>query len=377
MALILTSLLLLASRLAAQPTAPSTPSKWDPMSQGPFTPTPPIIMHGRNASMPGFRFDVLAFAPKEPGEYPVMVFVPGFATRPARYTGLINHIVSHGIAVLGVDIPVIRTAVQGIDKRVKDLTTVMDYINGSSFNDVYHNFGGNANVTFDIKERLGLMAHSIGGHASLHMVDVISCFNIRFLALFDPVDGIDPYGFEGQYLVPLGANPNYHLKFTTPVALIMSGLAGVPLPLPSILHWPACAPDDRTGYHWYDSLLSPKWMLNFTDYGHLDLLDDYYSTKANLICPKGSGAKTPEGRDNYRRGLGALVVALAEAVLPAMPKAPEMTQEEFLLWLEEPAHGLSPLLNVTATFDRSSNLTAAPVEGVCRWKQSPSKEVFV
>lgn len=49
--------------------------------------------------------------------------------------------------------------------------------------------------------------------------------------------------------------------------------AGDALPYPRVLHWPACAPDDRSGYHWWASMASPKWLVNFTDYGHLDLMD--------------------------------------------------------------------------------------------------------
>lgn len=196
----------------------------------------------------------------------------------------------------------------------------------------------------------------------LHMLDRISCLRVRFLALLDPVDGLDPYGFEPQYLLPLGVQPSIALNFSVPVALVTSGLAGKPVRYPSLLHWPACAPDDRSGFHWFASLRAPKWLINFTDFGHLDLLDDgAYRHAMDLVCPSGPGAATPIGRDAYRRALGGLVVALAEALLPEVPQAPSLPQASRLFWLESAQRAFVPL-NATSVSERGT----LPLQAHCQ-----------
>eukprot|EP00933_Yihiella_yeosuensis_P024628 TRINITY_DN19092_c0_g1_i2.p1 TRINITY_DN19092_c0_g1~~TRINITY_DN19092_c0_g1_i2.p1 ORF type:complete len:318 (-),score=55.66 TRINITY_DN19092_c0_g1_i2:138-1091(-) len=279
-----------------------------------------------------------------------------YGHRTIDYRALLSQIASHGLAVVGTDIPGFRTAVEGIKARAEDVASVLTYLTadkGVVFERQMLASGSPAGVKLDIEESLGLMAHSIGGHAVLQIVDKISCFGIRFMALLDPVDGLDPYGFEGQFLIPRGIHPEAKLNFTVPTALIIGGYSSDSVRYPSALHWPSCAPEDRSGLHWMSSLRSPKWLLNFTEFGLLDLLDDGRVPGGNLICPVGSGANSAAGRVQYRQSLGGVVLALAAATLPEIPGIPQLSQDQYLLWLES-ASKFAPL-RVTGTFDHGSS----------------------
>ncbi len=40
--------------------------------------------------------------------------------------------------------------------------------------------------------------------------------------------------------------------------------------------FPPCAPDKLSNLRFYNALRAPKWLLNFTDYGHADMLDPFF-----------------------------------------------------------------------------------------------------
>lgn len=364
---------LFAAYCAAGGGAALAAPRWNPLSLGPFAVGSPVSVQGTNESANLTNFKLTIFAPDVDGDFPVIAFVPGFGYFPKEYSSVLRHIASHGFVIVGLAIDPLRVAAQGAMARAKDVATVLSFVvqeNSSALEAAFRGAGGRPGVSFDGADRLGLLAHSIGGHAALAAIDVFSCFNVRFVALYDPVDGNDPFGLRPQYLLPLGVHPEIQLKFDTPVLLLTSGLAGDALPYPRVLHWPACAPDDRSGYHWWASMASPKWLVNFTDYGHLDLMDPRFPDSGKIVCPTGSGAATPGGRDVYRRAVAGLTVALAQAVTPGVPKAADVPQEERLRWLEDPMAQLAGALNATALARRG----ALPVPGGCRWRSPPGAD---
>lgn len=336
---------------------------WDPRAPGPFDAdegiTFKICASGRAKGWEAF---VVAPTVVEPATVPAAAFLPGFAAKAGMYSSFHGHIASHGIGVIGFSVPPLHVSTEGIIGRSADAQALLECIfenGGADFHARYRAAGGNKNLTFDVVNQMGLMAHSTGGHTLLHVIDHMSCFNAKFVALFDPVDGIDPYGFEAQYLIPRGTNSSNRLNFSAPVALVVSGLAAQALHIAKVLPWPACAPAEVAGLHWYASLDSPKWLLNFTDYGHVDLIEDIFQGAGGFVCPSGPGAATAEGRAEYRARLGAVVVALAHAVLPAVPKSPQLPQAEYLRWLKDPS-AMAPL-KVTSQSDEGS----VPVVGHC------------
>jgi hypothetical protein len=297
--------------------------------------------------------------------FEIVAFLPELKGLPGNYAAVLSHIASHGIAVVGSDIPTPRTAVEGALSRAKDVAEVLRYLtadDAAAFQHEVQRVGGPAEVFLDVKNGFGLLAHSIGGHAMLQMIESISCFGAQFIALMDPVDGLDPYGFEKQFLIPPGIHPEVKVNFSVPVVLLVTGYGWQSVNYPSILHWPACAPANRSGMHWFSSLQNPKWFINFTDYGHMDLLDEGFSCLGEqAICPVGPGAVTLGGRDQYRKTLAALTVSLAAAFLPDLPRHQKHPQETYVQWLEQPS--LLRPLSCTSISSRGKNETLA---GICR-----------
>jgi hypothetical protein len=83
----------------------------------------------------------------------------------------------------------------------------------------------------------------------------------------DPVDGYDPFGFIKIFIT----NPPKQLPFKIPTLIITNGLDDVrvnPLFTP-------CAPSNISNIRFYESLPGPTILLNFTSYGHADILDDF------------------------------------------------------------------------------------------------------
>lgn len=85
----------------------------------------------------------------------------------------------------------------------------------------------------------------------------------------DPVDGYDPYGVIKEFIT----NPPKQLPFLMPTLIITTGLDSIPRG-PG---FPACAPANFSNLRFYASLSGPTWLLNFTSYGHADVLDDFVS----------------------------------------------------------------------------------------------------
>ena len=110
------------------------------------------------------------------------------------------------------------------------------------------------------------MSHSAGGHVVCLFLEK-NCGNVTSLIMLDPVDGYDPFGIINDYVT----NPPNKLSFKIPTLIVSSELSAVP---PSFLI-PPCAPANISNVRFFNALSGPTWYLNFTGYGHADLLDDY------------------------------------------------------------------------------------------------------
>lgn len=113
------------------------------------------------------------------------------------------------------------------------------------------------------------MGHSASGHTVTSYLTT-KCSLIKSLVLLDPVDGFDPFGFIKDFIT----HPPNQLDFVVPTLLITTGYDSVP----AIHGAPACAPANFSNARFYVCLPGPTWMLNFTQYGHADILDDWVTT---------------------------------------------------------------------------------------------------
>lgn len=123
-------------------------------------------------------------------------------------------------------------------------------------------------VFADVNSRDGvtLMSHSAAGHPTVAYL-ASKCGLIRTQVLMDPVDGYDPFGLVKRFIT----HPPAQLPFFIPTLLITTGLDSVSRGA----GFPPCAPANLSNLRFYDSMPGPTWLLNFTSYGHADVLDDY------------------------------------------------------------------------------------------------------
>lgn len=113
---------------------------------------------------------------------------------------------------------------------------------------------------------VSLMSHSAGAHI-LCLYLVKNCGLVKSAVLLDPVDGYDPFGIVHDFVT----NPPKKLPYQVPTLIVATGLSSVPAN-PIIV---SCAPTNISNNRFYESLAGPVWYMNFTDYGHADILDDW------------------------------------------------------------------------------------------------------
>ncbi|RNA12621.1 chlorophyllase- chloroplastic [Brachionus plicatilis] len=223
------------------------------------------------------EFDIRFVSPTTPGQYPVIFFLtgldglaPGFA-----YVDFITK--------LSIETKTIIVSFDSL--RFPSIPNKEEKMFLTSLEWTLENlpaFFNNKKTPEQIKDKVfpsvedaSLMAHSASGHTVVSYLNE-TCGKMKALILLDPVDGYDPFGFLKIYIT----NPPQQLPFVMPTLLIRTGLDNVPAnPL-----FPACAPDKVSNKRFYDSLPGPSWFLNFTQYGHAGILDDYLRKVASLIC---------------------------------------------------------------------------------------------
>merc|ERR1712192_362578 len=81
-----------------------------------------------------------------------------------------------------------------------------------------------------------------------------------------PVDGLDPFGLVPIYCI----TPGEVLNFRTPTLIVAGGLDTIP----GLGFGPACAPVDLGSDRFYNAMAGPTLILNTTQFGHADLLDE-------------------------------------------------------------------------------------------------------
>ena len=113
-----------------------------------------------------------------------------------------------------------------------------------------------------------LMSHSSGGHVVCIYLKK-TCGLVKKLVLLDPVDGVDPFGIDKDFVI----TPPNKLPFQIPTLVLTSELSQVSVLAPL----PSCAPITHSNVVFYDALTGPRWYMNVTKFGHADFLDDWVS----------------------------------------------------------------------------------------------------
>ncbi len=275
----------------------------DPYSAGPY----PVGFMEYQVNETGLDHSLGIFAPNSSGVFPVVYFVSAFADllKPFSYMTLFERVASHGYVIVAphrLDI--------GSSSEEFDAHWLQNIINWCQLNllDLLLTSGFNGGLNLDFINTI-LSGHSAGCHILCNYLKQLGCGTTKGVVMMSPVDGTDPFGLD--------PDPDFctingeKLNFETPTVILPVGLDSVPGhngPL-----WPACAPEDLSNQRFYDAFRGPVYMINATEYGHIDVndADSYVSGFVNAT----HGCSLNEATtDDYRYFVAGEYIAFLEAV---------------------------------------------------------------
>jgi len=209
------------------------------------------------------------------------------------YNTIFTHVASNNIVVIGYDYGSGLGAPDyvALGRKVNVANNWMDSNLGAEFK--AHNISGSA----DLAQQLVVGGHSAGNHIAVQAL-VDGCGFAKGLLMIDPVDGVDPYGFDKVYVIP---EPPKRLNVTIPALHIETGLD----PKSVGLGFPPCAPPKLANSRFYNAMRGPTWQINATDFGHLDCIDsgNTVSIFGGLICAENKTAD----KKLYRAAVGGWI----------------------------------------------------------------------
>jgi len=297
------------------------------------------------------------FTPRTEGKFPLIMFFPGVActTNAGDYSRVLSHISSWGYVVIG---PWLTLSYPPTTYEAEWVDPVLDWARVQLSPSSQANYGIDPGVVIDF-DTMFLAGQSSGNHVSVNYLSLIrkeDCSNVHGLIMMSPVDGVDPYGIIGETCI----HPPNKLNFNIPSLIISGGLDSVPGIDGLGNLFPACAPEDLSNDRFYDALTGPTILVNTTEYGHIDCLDDgLYNVVAGLhLCATNRNMD----RDIYRSYLGGEVVA-------------------FLKYFHEGDCNMLPLLtdigfnNIAGYVETKGSVETSCNRDSCYWSDKPENYI--
>jgi len=272
----------------------------DPFTEGPLTHN---HISAEWAWVGELDHNLEVYTPSSPGDYPLVIFFPGLActTSAAQYSRVLSRVASWGYAVVGpwaaLYNPIATYQAKWVDK-------VLDWMRLHLSSELQGNYGIAEGVVIDF-DTLYLGAQSSGSHVAVNYLALGGdCSNVHGMFLMSPVDGVDPYGIITSEVC---IDPPNLLNFQVPTLIIAGGLDSVPGVDGLGNLFPACAPEEFSNDRFYDALTGPTVMINTTQYGHLDCVDDdVYNLISTLhLC----ATNRDTDKDVYRDYVSGEIVA--------------------------------------------------------------------
>jgi len=203
---------------------------------------------------------------------------------------------------------------------------------------------------------LFLASHSAGGHVTADYLKH-HCNDVKGQLMLSPVDGFDPFGLIDLYAI----TPGEYLNFAVPTLILAAGLDNTPGidGLGGLV--PPCGPTDLANMRFYDAMPGNTWLINATEYGHGDGMNQFFVDAIEFIhfC-----ASAPDAVDRpiYRVFLSGEMVAFMKYVLG---------QEDcdIAQYLEDPSKMPISATAIHKASVVSSSSACAKVE--CEWQENP------
>ncbi|KAF8722871.1 hypothetical protein HU200_022004 [Digitaria exilis] len=241
---------------------------------------------------------LLVAAPRDAGEYPVLVFLHGYLVVNSFYSQLFQHVASHGYIVVAPQLYTISGA--DTTDEINAAAAIIGWLAAGGLSSVLPP-GVRADVT-----QVSISGHSRGGKVAFALALGHAKLAVPLAALVavDPVDGMG----VGQQTPPAILTGRAHsLRVSAPAMVIGTGLGELPRgPL-----LPPCAPRGVSHAAFYGELdvgaAGAACHLVAGEYGHTDMMDDETpgarGMLTRMICRSG-GARAP-----MRRFVGGATVA--------------------------------------------------------------------
>ncbi|XP_065859193.1 chlorophyllase-2 [Euphorbia lathyris] len=242
---------------------------------------------------------LLIAMPKEAGEFPILMFLPGYLLYNYFYSMLFQHVASHGFIVIA---PQLYT-VAGADstEEIKSAASITNWLSKGLSNFLPPHVQPKLS-------KLVLAGHSRGGKTAFALALDKAATSLKFSAVIgvDPVDGTDK---GKQTPPPVLTYVPHSFDLDMAAMVIGSGLGEVKRnPL-----FPPCAPKGVNHESFFEECKKPACYFVVKDYGHLDMLDD--DTKgirgkaSYCLCMNG------KSREPMRRFIAGVMVAFMKAYL--------------------------------------------------------------
>ncbi|WVZ59037.1 hypothetical protein U9M48_009245 [Paspalum notatum var. saurae] len=273
-----------------------TLSRVDGASRCGAAPSPPAADGDDSLPPPPPPKPLLVAAPREAGEYPVLLFLHGFMALNSFYSQLFHHVASHGFIVVG---PQLYTF-SGPDttEEINSAAAVIAWLVRGLRSSLPP--GVLADLT-----KLSVSGHSRGGKVAFALAlghgkgKANKNLALPPLAAVVAVDPVDGTGVGAQTPPPILTGKARSLAVCAPAMVLGTGLGELPRgPL-----FPPCAPRGVSHAAFYDELApaaaARHCHLVARDYGHTDMMDDDTPGARGLltraVCRSG-GARAPMRR---------------------------------------------------------------------------------
>ncbi len=247
----------------------------------------------------GLKTNLNVWYPAKEESTPVFVFLSGLngIAPSSAYSMLFTELASKGITVVVPSGSLLLPNM--IHKRATEFKAALTWMK-SNFGTKMEELGNGADM-----EKLIIASHSSGSQPAI-LVYKEMYEEISALFFLDPVDG-DPFEMGEKVIAP-----NEVFDYGTPVFILAAGLGGKPGF--NIKYYPSCAPENISRMHYYNAFSSPKWYINASEYGHVDMLNTLYAggVKLSHFC---SGADKNLDKNIYRTFIADSIQSFVEGAV--------------------------------------------------------------
>jgi len=250
------------------------------------------------------------------GGMPVVVFATAFAGQidAYQYDNMITKVAAHGIVVVMIDAALGFAITVNYNLLGTQLQKVLAFARDTSTDGLLATLKTKRfrNTLYQDGNKVIFAGHSSGAHIMLaniknNAVSAEDCNYVGGVVMLSPMDGQDPLGFGGDFVVVDGVK----LPFSTPGLIIAGELDG---DFGSIAQGVPCTPDDRGNMHFYKGWNGLIYYIEAKGMGTLDVLNEGADTIYTQACAASNSSQITD-RSDYRNMVKGSIVSFIQGVI--------------------------------------------------------------